>query len=122
MTIEDFEEHARAKGYVVEVIKGDDGNPYTVVRDVVLPSGALRGRRCDIAIQRNGKVPYVPPAAIHTEPHLVPMVDREPLKTMKSGIGTEWQYWSRRYDHPPTPKALWAHILTVLCDERWPTS
>ena len=90
MTIEDFEEHVREKGYVVELIKGDDGNAYSVVRDVVLPSGALRGRRCDIAIMRNGNIPYVPPAAIHTQPHLVPMVDREPLKTMNSGIGPEW--------------------------------
>ena len=122
MTIQEFEEHVQAKGYVVEVIKGDDGSVYSVVRDVVLPNGALRGRRCDIAILRNEMVPYVPPAAIHTEPHLVPMVDKEPLKTMKSGIGPEWQYWSRRYDHPPTPKDLWAHILTVLCDDRWPTS
>ena len=122
MTIKDFEEHVQGKGYVVEVVKGHDGNAYSVVRDVVLPSGALRDRRCDIAILCNEMVPYVPPSAIHTRPHLVRMDGNEPLKTMKSDIGPDWQYWSRRYDHPPTPKALWAHILTVLCDERWPTS
>ena len=122
MTIADFEEHVQGKGYVVEVIKGEDGNAYSVVRDVVLPSGALRDRRCDIAILRNEMVPYVPSPAIHTRPHLVHMDNKEPLKTMKSEIGPKWQYWSRRYDHSPTPKALWAHILTVLCDERWPTS
>ena len=122
MTIEEFETHVREKGYAVEVISGTDGNPYSVVRDVELPTGALSGRRCDIAIQRNTMVPYVPPPAIHTRPHLVPMVMEEPLKTQKSGIGPDWQYWSRRYDHRPTPRNLWAHILTVLCDERWPTS
>ena len=49
------------------------------------------------------------------------MSGEEPLKTMASGIGPDWQYWSRRYDHLPTPKGLWAHILTVLGDDRWPT-
>ena len=92
------------------------------MRNFKLPSGALRDRRCDIAIQRNTMNPFVPPAAIHTKPHLVPMEMTDPLKTTGSGIGEEWQYWSRRFDRPPTPKGLWAHILTVLCDDRWPTN
>ena len=122
MTIGDFEAYVRGLGYAVETVQGADDVAYVVVRDVELPSGALHGRRCDIAIGRNEMVPYVPPAAIHTRPHLVPMDENEPLRTMASGIGPDWQYWSRRYDHRPTEKDLWAHILTVLCDDRWPTS
>ena len=122
MTIDEFDAYVRALGFTVEVINGDDGMTYSVVRDVELPKGALRGRRCDIAIQRNAMVPYLPPAAIHTRPHLVPMNGSEPLRTMESGIGPDWLYWSRRYDRRPTPKNLWSHILTVLCDDRWPTS
>ncbi|HEX8099933.1 MAG TPA: E2/UBC family protein [Actinomycetota bacterium] len=122
MTADDFEAYMRSRGYTVEVITGQDGNPYSVVRNVELPKGALRGQRCDIAIGRNGSVPFVPPAAIHTRPHLVPMDSNEPLRTIASGIGPEWQYWSRRFDRTPTPAGLWAHILTVLCDDRWPTS
>ena len=122
MTIDDFEAYLGGLGYAVTTMQGADGTPYVVVRDVVLPKGALRGRQCDIAIQRNAMVPYVPPAAVHTRPHLVPMNGAEPLKTMASGIGPDWQYWSRRYDHCPTPKNMWAHVLTVLCDDRWPTN
>ena len=122
MTIREFETYLSGLGYAVETIQGADGQPYVVVRAVTLPKGALRGRQCDIAIQRNEMVPYVPPAATHTRPHLVPMDQTEPLKTMASGIGPDWQYWSRRYDHRPTPKDLWTHVLTVLCDDRWPTS
>ena len=122
MTVEDFDKYIESLGFIVEIIGGEDGNQYSVVRDVELPTGALRGRRCDIAIWRNGMVPYVPPPAIHTRPHLVPMDSTDPLRTMASGIGAEWLYWSRRYDHKPTPKALWTHILTVLCDDRWPTN
>ena len=122
MTIDDFDAYVRGLNYTVEVVVGNDGGSYSVVRDVELPNGALRGRRCDVAIQRNEMVPYVPPAAIHTRPHLVPMIMKDPLKTQASDIGPDWQYWSRRYDHRPTPKDIWAHILTVLCDDRWPTS
>lgn len=121
MTIDEFDAYLRGLGHTVEPITGNDNQVYSVVRDFELPRGALAGRRCDIAIHRNGSVPFVPPAAIHTRPHLVPMAG-DPLKTSQSGIGPDWQYWSRRYDRPATPKALWTHILTVLCDDRWPTS
>ena len=68
MTIREFETYLSGLGYAVETIQGADGQPYVVVRAVTLPKGALRGRQCDIAIQRNEMVPYVPPAAIHTRP------------------------------------------------------
>ena len=122
MTFEDFAAHLRELGVRVETLRGADGQTYLVARDVDLPKGALRGRRCDIAIQQTGMVPFVPPAAIHTRPHLVPMDQNEPLRTMGSGIGPDWQYWSRQYNHRATPRDLWAHVLTVLCDDRWPTS
>ncbi len=119
MTADDFETYLRSLGHTVERVTGVDGGTYIVIRQVELPEGALRGRVCDIAVRRDEAVPYVPPAAIHTLPALVPMNTAEPLGTQTSGVGDEWQYWSRRFDHPPTPKALWAHILTILCDERW---
>ena len=122
MTIDDFDQYLRELGMTVKVIRGEDGLSYSVARDYELPSGLLRGRSCDIAIQRDGSIPFVAPAAIHTRPHLVPMSMKEPLKTQASGIGPDWQYWSRRYDHRPKSKELWAHILTILCEDRWPTS
>jgi hypothetical protein len=122
MTADDFDAYVRSLGYTVEVINDRNEATHSVVRAVVLPKGALKGRTCDIAIGRDGSVPFVPPAAIHTRPHLVPMDANEPLKTMESALGADWQYWSRRFDRPPTPQNLWTHILTVLCDDRWPTS
>lgn len=119
MTADDFEAYLRGLGHTVERVAGLDGGSYAVIQQFTLPDGALRGRVCDIAIRREEAVPYVPPAAIHTFPALVPMNTAEPLGTQPSGIGPGWQYWSRRFDRPPTPKALWAHILTILCDDRW---
>lgn len=121
MSVEDFEAYVKRKGYSVEVVTGADGNPYTVVRDVQLPHGALSGKRCDIAIYRDMSFPFLPAPAIHTRPALVPMDMRGPLRTQSSGIGPDWQYWSRRFDRRPEPRYLWAHIITVLCDHRWPT-
>jgi hypothetical protein len=37
-----------------------------------------------------------------------------PLRTQVSPLGPDWQYWSRRFDRPPAPQRVWAHILTVL--------
>jgi hypothetical protein len=122
VTADDLESYLRGLGLAVEIITGADGSPYTAVRSFEVPAGALRGRVCDVAIRRETSVPYVPPPAINTRPHLVPMDGNEPLKTIASGIGPEWQYWSRRFDRAPTPQALWAHVLTVLCDDRWPSN
>ena len=122
MIADDLEAFLRDLGLTLEAIAGQDEKAYTVVRGYAIPTGALAGRTCDIAMERVGTVPFVVPAAIHTRPHLVPMDGTEPLKTMASGIGTEWQYWSRRYDHEAEPKKIWAHINTILTDERWPTS
>ncbi len=122
MTADDLENYLRDLGLTVEVITGDDQARYTVVRQVVLPAGPLRDRVCDIAIARVETVPYVPPAAIHTNPALVPMSSGAPLGTQASGIGPGWQYWSRRFDRPPTPQGLWAHVLSVLCDDGLPAA
>lgn len=122
MTADDLEAFLRERGLNVEIIGGEDGAMYTAVTGYTIPAGALAGRICDVAIQRVDTVPYVVPAAIHTRPHLVPMDGAEPLKTLDSAIGSDWQYWSRRYDREAEPKKVWTHVITILTDDRWPTS
>jgi hypothetical protein len=111
MTMEDFEAYARRIGLSVEIVKGSDDLPYTVIRGVCVTTGALAGQTCDVAIRREEAVPFIVPAAIHTRPVLVPMGT---LSTQVSPIGPDWQYWSRRFEHPVTPVNLWLHLLTVL--------
>jgi hypothetical protein len=122
MTADDLEAFLRGLSLTVEMIIGDDGATYTAVLGYTITGGALAGRICDVAVQRVETVPYVVPAAIHTRPHLVPMDGAEPLKTMDSPIGSEWQYWSRRYDREAEPRKIWTHVITILTDDRWPTS
>jgi hypothetical protein len=111
MTIEEFETYMRGLGFTVEVITGDDREAYTVVRSVAITRGGLRGRTCDVAMQRSQTAPFIPPAAIHTKPALVPMGT---LSTQASPVGPDWQYWSRRLDRPVTPTNLWTHVNTIL--------
>ncbi len=114
MTPDDLDSYLRGLGYDVEVITGADGHPYSAIRNVKLTRGSLAGTVCDLAIQRPTGDPYVMPSAIHPRPALVAMDTSGPLKTQSSGIGSDWQYWSRRYDRQPEPKTIWTHILSVL--------
>jgi hypothetical protein len=119
MTAEELDEYLARLGFTVERAADSDARPYTVVMDVQIPTGGLRGRRCDVGILRAESNPYVMASAIHTRPVLVRMDGTQPLCTQASPLGVDWQYWSRRYDHPPNPKRIWAHVLTILGDPRW---
>jgi hypothetical protein len=119
MKAEDLESYIAAMGHEVELMSSPDDVEFTIVRGIEIPTGGLRGRICDVAIQRVQSEPYLVPAAIHTRPALVAMNTGEPLGTQGSPLGPEWQYWSRRFDRPPTPQAIWTHVLTVLGDDRW---
>ena len=114
MSAEAFEEYVRELGYEVSLARDPSGMFYTVIHGVMIQRGALRGRTCDVALARPASVPYTVASAIHTRPALVQMDMGGPLKTQPSPLGGEWQYWSRRYDHAPTPQQIWTHILTVL--------
>ncbi len=114
MTDDDFAAFVRGLGFTVEAAHDSNGHPYTVVRQVTLPAGSLAGRTCDIALARCQSVPYIVAPAIHTRPALVPMDMNGPLRTQASPLGPDWQYWSRRFDRPPAPQRVWAHILTIL--------
>lgn len=111
MKAEDLDSYLAGLGLSVEVFQGGDGQPYTVIRGMTITRGGLTDTICDVAILRPAAEPYVVAPAIHVRPHLISMGT---AATQQSPVGPEWQYWSRRYDHPPTPKGIWAHILTVL--------
>jgi hypothetical protein len=78
-----------------------------VIRQVTITAGSLAGRACDVGLARCQSVPYVVAPAIHTRPALVPMDMSGPLHTQASALGPDWQYWSRRFDRPPTPQRVW---------------
>jgi hypothetical protein len=114
MTDDDFAAFVRGLGFTVGAAHDTNGHPYIVVRQVIIPAGLLAGRICDVALARCQSVPYIVPPAIHTRPALVPMDMSGPLRTQASPLGPDWQYWSRRFDRPPTPQRVWTHVLTIL--------
>jgi hypothetical protein len=115
MTADEFERYlSETLGLRVERLSDSGGVSYTVVRDLEIPSGGLRGRRCDVAMACSTQTPYVVASAIQTRPPLIAMGTRN---TQASPLGGEWQYWSRRYDHAVTPQLVWAHVLSILCED-----
>ncbi len=114
MTDVELEEYLLSLGLRIEAEQDRSGHLYIVVRNFAIPCGPLAGRTCDVALARCQTIPYVVPPAIHTRPALVRMDMTGPLKTQTSALGPDWQYWSRRFDQVPTPRAVWTHVLTVF--------
>lgn len=99
------------------MIQGLDNHQYVVIKDYVIQLGGLKDKQCDVAFMDAIATPYVFPSVIHTKPHLLPMdMNNVKIKTQKSPIGSDWQYWSRRLDHPHTPKNIVTHIATIFRD------
>lgn len=113
MTNDTIVEYFKSLGWKVETIRGQDSMDYAVIRDYHIKAGSLAGKICDVAILRNNSIPYTPPPAIHTRPALVPM-DMKIYRTQNSGVGPEWQYWSRVFTKTPTPQAYVAHMATIF--------
>lgn len=113
VTNEELETHLHTIGYVVERLTGADGISYLVIRDYTIRTGSLAGTTCDVAIQWATAVPYIMPPAIHTRPVLIPMGTRN---TQASGVGPEWQYWSRVLRGRPTPATFVAHLATIFSE------
>jgi len=111
VVINDLEQHLGESGYVTEDLSAPDGSSYLVIKGVVIAGGSLAGISCDVAILRSTENPWVPQAALHVRPHLVPMGQHS---TQASPLGPDWQYWSRRFDRVPAPRNFLAHVLTVL--------
>lgn len=114
MTNEELEQHLMSLGWNVEHLHGQDGKTYIVIRNYAIPVGPFAGRTVDVAIERTTTVPYIPPPALHIRPHLVPMGQ---FNTLNSGVGSEWQYWSRIV-RQVTPRGVVTHIATVLGEVR----
>jgi len=90
------------------------GRSYLVVGNVRVPDGGSHaGEECDVALLRSPDTPWLPEAKLHVRPHLTPMGQQA---ARPSELGSDWQYLSRRFDKPPTPKTFYAHILTVLAE------
>ena len=89
------------------------GQSYLVIKDVRIPGGSHADERCEVSIQRTAENPWLPEAKIHVRPHLTAMGQNA---SQNSELGADWQYLSRRFDPPPTPKTFWAHVLTVVAE------
>ncbi|HZR82576.1 MAG TPA: hypothetical protein VFD92_15885 [Candidatus Binatia bacterium] len=112
MTVDEFEQHVQRSGLVVERLTVG-GQIYLHLNGVRIAGGRHSGTECEVAILRTTEVPWAPEAAVHVRPHLVTMGQ---MNSQTSPVGSDWQYLSRRFDKPGTPKNFLAHILKVLAE------
>lgn len=110
MVFADLEAHLADIGLSVDQLTVG-GQFFAVIRDLEVCPGSHSGITCDVAVLGSDANPWVPQAALHVRPYLVPMGERN---SQNSPLGPEWQYLSRRFDAVPTPRGFYAHILTVL--------
>jgi hypothetical protein len=111
MKIDDLEAHLTVSGHQWEHLVAPDNQMYLIIKYIVVPGGSLDGKRCDVGVLRTTEDPWLPQAALHVRPPLVPMGQHN---TQASPLGADWQYWSRRFDRVPSPRAFLAHVLTCL--------
>jgi hypothetical protein len=112
MVVGDFEAYLKEAGWTVELATAG-GHAFLVVRAMPITGGSHKGEERDVGILRSTETPWVPQAAVHVRPHVVPMGQ---FNSQASPLGSDWQYLSRRFDRPPTPRSLLAHIFTVLSE------
>lgn len=110
MVLADLEAHLISIGLSVEHIPLD-GQEWMVIKAFPIHGGIHVGKTCDVALRWSEQNPWAPEAQIHVKPHLVTMGQRN---SQGSPLGAEWQYLSRRFDHPPQPRTYYAFLITAL--------
>ncbi len=113
MVFADLEAHLAKIGQSTETLELG-GRSYLVIKGVrISDGGSHAGKECSVALLRSQDNPWLPEAKLHVRPHLTPMGQRA---SQASELGPDWQYLSRRFDKPPTPRTFYAHVLTVLSE------
>lgn len=105
MLLTDLDKHFGDIGLATET-KVVNGDTFTVIT-----TAASNGTTYQVGFKRTAGTPWVPESALHVRPHRVAMGQ---LSSQASPLGSDWQYLSRQFNRPPTPKSFLAHILTVL--------
>jgi hypothetical protein len=115
MLITDLEQYLTAAGHSTTTVMAPPpappNTPFVLIKNIVPAAGTHVGKAFEVAIPRTAENPWVPQRVIHVRPHGVEMGK---CSSQASVLGADWQYLSRRFDRPPTPKTFLAHILKVL--------
>jgi hypothetical protein len=89
-------------GYDAEIVKGNDGNKYAVIRNFDVPLGRFAGRIIDIGILATSDFPHTVGSSIHvlSSPPLLDFGDSVPnvRNITKSALGPDWRYWSHNFN------------------------
>jgi hypothetical protein len=96
-----------------------------IVFDFEVPVGKFVGKKIQLGLQVTGDSPLNPPGGPHVSPQLLPLnqaADPHPKGGIhKSGLGPEWQYWSRPFkdwrEGERTARRYMAHIVNLFATQ-----
>jgi hypothetical protein len=90
------------RGFTAEIVDGNEGNKYAVIRGYEIELGRFAGRIIDLGIMVTPDYPRSVASAIHikAEPQLLEKSDTAPnvRNIIDSNLGTEWRYWSHNFN------------------------
>lgn len=110
--LKDFEEI----GYKPELVKGNDGQTYAVFKDFEIEIGKFSGRVIDLGLLIFPDYPRIVHSSIHVKatPQLFEKIDNVSgvRNILDSGLGSEWRYWSYRFNAVPENTAM--HLMSQI--------
>ncbi|ERJ12287.1 E2/UBC family protein [Haloplasma contractile] len=127
MTIEDFKRFINHELNLSTRWETVADGQYLIIENYKLPAGPYEGSLVSIAIKNTNTVPFCPHPSVHVSPHLASFKritknvngrNVTARNVLKSKIGVEWQYWSRRFiNQPATPQDLWTQLLYTFIED-----
>ncbi|OGS72640.1 MAG: hypothetical protein A3F91_06910 [Flavobacteria bacterium RIFCSPLOWO2_12_FULL_35_11] len=110
--LKDFEEI----GYTPELVKGNDGQTYAVFKEFEIEIGKFSGRVIDLGLLIFPDYPRIVHNSIHVKatPQLFEKTDKIDgvRNILDSGLGSEWRYWSYRFNAVPEDNAM--HLMSQI--------
>lgn len=110
------------QGFTAEIIDGNDGNKYAVIRRYEVELGRFAGRIIDLGILATADYPRSVASAIHvkTSPQLLEKTDTVAniRNIIDSSLGEEWRYWSHNFNWTTerNTRRLISQINTIFKD------
>ncbi len=111
MSNQELIDYLVALGHQVSTVRNSSNTDFIVISGFTVLTGKDAGRTVDVGIQFSTQIPYVAPSAIHVRPQLVAAGSQS---SRDSELGSGWQYLSRQAVRVTSPRAMVAHIVSVL--------
>lgn len=103
-------------GYQPELIQGNDGQTYAILKEFEIPIGIFSGKVIDLALIALPDYPRRVHSSIHVRANPQLLDKKDTLAGVRniidSGLGIEWRYWS--YAFKAVPEDTAKHLMSQI--------